>query len=376
MTVTEVHQGDGDWRLRVREGAPGDITDALRTFAGIVRIYPTPIPTDQVGTVTPLYSGVLLDNPSLYEAGGAGPNWYLGESSTGTDQFGPVMETAIAFTSGTLTDWATEIATRSGLGVGTLGATASTWTGSLQYVTPRTVLDPWIKAAFAGHEYRVTADLELEVGTAAELATSSTPTVIVSLGDVGRDYTVEGVNAPQLDLDASIREWTMRVHLDNGPTTGSATAGSNPYSNPAGDPLLRRRHVENTQVPNGDISGWCTRLLNLYGSTRKSLSVSLDDYMVSDRVRVADYVWVFDVDRGLYDTANKVTFAGRVIFPVKLRVLGLSWPITEGMGVYLDNTHQGGSVTDLTEWVAWESGAASMTVGSLPRRLGYLRRPV
>ncbi|MGL5246711.1 MAG: hypothetical protein ACRC8U_00785, partial [Brooklawnia sp.] len=69
----------------------------------------------------------------------------------------------------------------------------------------------------------------------------------------------------------------------------------------------------------------------------------------------------------IMDTTTPVQFRGRTCYPVTVRLMGLTWPITRGMGVYL-RTSKGAVVWhDLTNYVAWESGDVQLEVDSMPR---------
>ena len=61
-------------------------------------------------------------------------------------------------------------------------------------------------------------------------------------------------------------------------------------------------------------------------------------------------------------------FRGQEINPIKVRVVGLSFPIQTGMGVYF-RKFDGSSVTytDLTEYVSFESGNTQVELGDVLR---------
>jgi hypothetical protein len=123
------------------------------------------------------------------------------------------------------------------------------------------------------------------------------------------------------------------------------------------------------------MNGAINRVLNLYKTLRKSIATRVASRPPFPFI-CGDYVWVWDPIRGLHDLAGTpFTYAGQLVWPVAVRVMEMTWPIVEGMSVWLDNTHQGGDVTDLTPFVEWEEGDTTLSVGSLPRRLGYLPRP-
>lgn len=84
-------------------------------------------------------------------------------------------------------------------------------------------------------------------------------------------------------------------------------------------------------------------------------------------LRIGEYLWAYDREAGLYDMANETRFRGDVIYPQKLRLVGHSWPVEPGMGVYYRD--KDGAVIDLSEWVESESGDATLEVGAFARSL-------
>ena len=89
-------------------------------------------------------------------------------------------------------------------------------------------------------------------------------------------------------------------------------------------------------------------------------------YDVGHLSPVGSRIWLY-APPVVMDAANPLQFRGRVCYPVAVRLMGLTWPITRGMGVYL-RTNKGAVVWhDLTNYVAWESGDVQLEVDSMPR---------
>lgn len=382
MAVQEVAGGDGQWSLTLKPGTPLPILELLDDYFSMIRVYSTRVALDQVSDGGPFYTGVLLRRDGTYGCSGAGPNWYLGEPNTSGDQVGPIFETAVSYTSvtGSLTNWTTACANQAGLGVGTVGATSTKWAGSLQYVVPRVVLDPYMAAGFGGAlEYRVGPSLNLNVGDRTELyknpGDNDIRAVLVNGRVVSRTFVdPQGVSAPEMDLSFSAEDLIRRVVLKGAASTvGSSVAGWT-YENPAGGTLDRIRYTVNEQVASGDMTGALARVLGQYRYLKRDLKVSINDAPPHPFV-VGDWVWAYDPLRGLASTTtDPIPFEGGTIFPVSIRVMEMTWPFTKGMGVYHESNDRN-TVTDLTDWVEWEGGATSVTVGAVPRRLAYLPRP-
>lgn len=73
---------------------------------------------------------------------------------------------------------------------------------------------------------------------------------------------------------------------------------------------------------------------------------------VTAEVRPGDRVYVYDLDAGLTNSANQITWQGEVITPLQMRVNALTWPITADMGVYL--VLDGDDWYDVSEYVQYE----------------------
>lgn len=83
-------------------------------------------------------------------------------------------------------------------------------------------------------------------------------------------------------------------------------------------------------------------------------------------VRPGDNVYVYDLESGLYNTSQQITYRGEVIFPLTKRVLSMTWAIEAGYGVYICSNAATRVWHDLTPYVAWETPGATLTVGDRP----------
>jgi hypothetical protein len=379
VTVQEVAGADGQWSLTLKPGTPGSVRDRLKDYFCLLKVFAARPGVDQVVHLQPFYTGVLLRSDSPYEAAGAGPNWFLGESATSGDQIGPVWDnitgpvnpTAAAWS---LTQWSEAAADQAGLGYGSFGS-HGTWTGRLTGLTPRTLIDVWMTAGFGVDlEYRVTSGLNLSVGTTSDLyrtpGGNDINTVLVSRDASRTGVAPDGLHCSQLDVSLSAEDLMRRVVINSAtasPVTQGASAPTWPYKNPAGGTLDRILYTKNDDVSTADMPGAVSRLLS-----RNTVSVTSPPPM---RFVVGDWVWVWAPERDLYSLTNTVQYGGRSIFPSALRVTEMTWPLRAGLGIYLDNTPAGGVVTDLSDYIEAESGDTSLTVGALHRTLGYLPLP-
>lgn len=381
MTVQEVAGADGQWSFTLKPGTPGSVRDRLKDYFCLLKVFSARPGIEQVANLSPFYTGVLLRSDSPYDASGAGPNWFLGESATSGDQIGPVWDNitgAVAFTGGTVAQWGGAAATQAGLGNGTFGS-HGTWTGSLQYLTPRTLIDVWMTAGFGVDlEYRVGPSLNLSVGTAPDLyrtpGNNNINTVLVSRDASKTGVDPDGLHCSELDVSLDAADMMRRVVLTGASTTAGSSVGVWPYKNPAGGTLDRILYSRNDQVASGDMTGAVSRMKSRNTVLRKAGTVSVTAQPPMPFV-VGDWCWVWAPERDLYSLANGVQYGGRTIFPFALRILEMTWPLRAGLGVYLDNTPAGGVITDLSDYIEAENGDTSLSVGALPRTLGYMAQP-
>lgn len=391
MTVTEKRMAWGDFTINLKPDTPRQIIQKLNdSWYGLIRVYGQRVSTSAVGSAPGLFTGVMLDRTNRFEIGGASGTWYLGEASDGTstEETGPLSVTTMTHngsTSGSMQDWVgTVLATTvCGLFPIYLGGPGSgtKYAGSFTRKTAKTIFDSWVCPRF-GVEYRVNPDLTIDFGYTADLYPLPAQ-IPLAVKRGGRDPNVIGLNSPQLSLEQSVRDRTSRaITVISSPSTYQAvSAGTWPYKNPQGDPLNWTRQVGGTSssqatVPLANAEALANSNAVLADSLRSSRSIKVQsrEYAITQRVGPGDYIYVYDLDEGLYDQTNAIQFRGELIYPVLLRVEEVVWPLEPGMSVHLDNRHQGGGldVTDLTRYVDFDSDGSETTVvvGAPPATLG------
>ncbi len=253
---------------------------------------------------------------------------------------------------------------------GTINAIGGTYTGEHGFTDQRTAIR-YLVDVF-GLEYRVNPDFTIDTGTAAELF-QTTPTAIAArkITD-GRDPNLDGIPLDTFEADNDVKDWTSRVVLlaeGSGPTlkTGAADAAANPYLDGYGDPVVRVRMVSESGTSAANADSRAAVHLAETDTLRKALTISTTEFDVEGDFNVGDSIYVWDpTDEALVDTTNEVRFRGQTLHPVSLRVLGYSWPIREGMSVYI--RHGDGTYTDVTDSIIFESsGSSKLEVGATPR---------
>jgi hypothetical protein len=101
-------------------------------------------------------------------------------------------------------------------------------------------------------------------------------------------------------------------------------------------------------------------------TVRRELTLSSRTYNVSRFIEPGDWAWVWDEQAGLSDQSNQVTYNGQLITPIKLRVYSVTFPIEQGVGVYVRRSGATATYTDVSEWVEWETGDVRWEVGAAP----------
>jgi hypothetical protein len=362
----------GKWDLDLVPGTPSRLLDQIMVerfgFAQLV-IAPTHLDPRLVGDADLLgaarYVGLYRGQESRTRLSGAHIHVLLGDE----DGKGDVMEAPVSTANGFLSEWFGVLNPTSTFINGTVSSPGGSYTGSFVRMTRR---EAWemLTAAF-GVEWRVNTDFTFDVGPADTLY-GATPKVVVlrNAGWGGRDHALTGVQGAA-ELSVDVEDFTTKIIYltgDRDSPTQTTAVGANPYTNPAGGPLIMDRLVEATGQDIPSPSSLAAAELGKFNGPRYELRVASDVYDVGYLAPVGSPVYVYDPLGGAYDQGNPVQFRGGTIFPMLTRITGMTWPIRAGMGVYL-RRHDGTSPlwVDLTPYVQFETGTASLEVGAVPR---------
>lgn len=371
MTVTERLMLPGSWSLRLSPDTPPSVLDVLDLGSaafGHVVVTPTRLHKASVSGATLLaaarYTGILRSRPSLFELGGPGLAAWLADE----DGKGDVIETALTKSSGTFVQWVTDLRPSS-LTAGTYTAIAGSLSHSFLFVDRRTALD--YVCDYFGGEWRITPAGALDAGAESDLF-ATTPTVVVQRLSGGKDIAVTGIHAA-LDTAKDYDDYTTRVVLVASGDSAALSVGTADIS-PAtsfkdlnGNAVDLTRIVESSDTTAGNETVVAQAQLNRFTDPRRAVTLTADEYDIGASITVGDTIYVWDPATDLTDTANQVQYRGQTIFPMALRVLGYSWSVQRGMGVYFRAPDAGGTITDLTDFVEWDTGTSSIEVGAKPR---------
>ncbi|MEV4287345.1 fibronectin type III domain-containing protein [Nonomuraea bangladeshensis] len=371
MPVNEKLMDLGSWRLTLVEETPRTILDSLGYFGHVAfvpgRLEPA-LYGDQLLTMA-RYVGVLtgrdVDHIRKTVDGQSMAVW-LGDA----DGKGDVIEAPGLSINATFPNAIRQIL-GSGTAVveGTLYSVPGTYRGRHVWQSKRKAIDYICSTMEA--EWRVNGDGTLDAGLATDLYDEVPDTVIVrrrpNRFTDGDDLTLHGLRG-DMGVATDVDDWTTRLVLlaegqGDAVVTGVATNPVNPYKDLRGGLVKRTRLVSESTTTPGNAQGRAEYQLSKFTGNRTAMRMTTDDYDVIGAFAVGDWAWVYDPDTGLVDTDNEITFRGERINPVRLRMVGASWPIRRGMTVAYRN--KDGAWLDLTPYVDWEGGETTVDVGDM-----------
>jgi hypothetical protein len=374
MTITEATRAPGQWSLTLAADTPREKRDAIQYFGHVVVSTGRPDPRvagDTLltsGRYTGVVTGITENDDGGVDLSGQGMAFWLGDA----DKKGDVIESLVSFSASTFTNAIRTLLPASGsITEGSLHSVTGTYTGTHQWQSPREAID--YVCTTMGAEWRVNNNGTLDAGLASDLFVT-TPVNAIVAQDAGVDLAVRAMPG-HAQLASDVEDYTTRVVLlaqGDGASVATGTAdiapGLNPYKDLHGNTVKRTRMVSESATDQGNATARAQLALNQFTAPRQAVKLSTDEYDIrGDGVSVGDYVWVHAPDAGLIDTNNELLFRGLRINPVKLRIIELAWPVEQGMAVAFRDGN--GVWTDLTDYVVWESGETTVTVGGYDRAL-------
>ena len=394
MSVTERVMAAGSWSIQLSDETPRRVLEQIDVekigFSTLV-ILPTRLDprchTDADLLSLARYTGIYRRQEGM-ALSGAGLSTLMGDE----DGKGDVFESERSTANGWLTQWVPVLRPLS-LAAGTVTSPGGSYIGSFYLVTAREAFDT-LNAEF-GVEWRITPDLKLHVGTPAALY-GTTPSVIIlsEAGEGGRDIGLTGVAATS-SLSIDLEDYASKAIVAYDVTTENtftvkdtdgveqevtesetetqvavAEVSDHPYRRPTdGGPALIDVLSQAGNDDDTDPQTQADEALASAGMPRRDVTVDAPPYDIGQIVTVGSYLWLYRPGM-IMDPTNPVLFRGYTCYPVQIRLMGLSWPITSGYGVYLRTYDAGGAITwiDLTDYMVWEPGDVQLEVGALPRR--------
>ena len=410
MAITERLMGTGNFTVTFsQEFTPTEIIESITEWGHIV-VTPQEIDVDTLADSdilsTARYTGIVL-NRELEEGfvniSGQGLQLYLGDGegkgqaiaeTKGVGSVRVYKNTTLAetlFQSTAVTNkplgiMRNESGNTMAITQGNIFEPSGTYSGSHFVQTSLAALKE--VSEVLSTEYRINSNGTIDAGPSANLfaGVNSDPTTIVVRTGYGEDPAFEGIVPQGLKTEFDATDFVSRVdfvgevgYFDTATdVAGEATISSNPYKDLHGNALTRVGMVQQPEVDADLLNSRAQLILNELSRIKKVLNLDLEQYEVSGDFQVGDFIFAFDPDIGFVDTSAdataesrdlyEVTFRGQNITPIKVRVLGISFPISDGMGVYYRDKN--GNYTDLSPYVQFESGSAQVELGDVIRFVG------
>lgn len=372
MPVVERVMALGNWSLRLHPDTPRSVRDAINianTGPGHIVITAAPVDDVKAWSDNALldvarYVGVRTEvaGPD-HELAGYGLAWWLGDA----DHQGTIIRTETTFAS---TAFETVIfnllaaGPTSPIASGAHEGGVGNYTGRFGFCSVRSAVDSVCQAF--GREWRVNSDFTLDAGSPANLYGTAPQALAVRKGGA-RDINTAGIES-DLAVVADLEQTFSEVLVVGRSTTGTA-GGANGYGwrDGRGGTVRRTALIEAaSDVAPGLEAGVASALLDRYNLQlgRRDLDLRSDQYNVEGTVSCGAFIGVYDPDLDLRDTTNPDFYAGEEVWPQLVRVLGMTWPVTEGHGVYYRHTTGAASWAyyDLTPYVLWEQPGATLEV--------------
>lgn len=374
MPVTEVLRGVGSWSVKLSSSTPLEIMQNLSYF-GHICIVPGQLgeldmtdallkPARYVG----VFRGKSVDG-SLTTIEGAGMAHWMGDE----EDKGDVIESLMTFTAATFQSAVGQVLTgAASVEEGTVyNVPSAPFTATLQYLTRRRALD-YICDTLGG-DWRINGDATVDAGLESDLFQVVPQAILSPKTGYQSDMFLESIGG-EASTDQSMEDFTTRTLLlasGSEAATVTATADINPalnvYKDLLGNPVKITRMISESETDASNAQARAQLQLNRFSGTTDSLRCSTEKYDLKGTVEVGDYISAFAPEEGVYDLNNEVQFNGDRIYPMRLRLIQMSWPIVAGMSVAFRDKN--GNWYDLTPYVNFESGPSHLQVGGYNRTL-------
>lgn len=345
--------------IRLSEDLPLGVRYSNLGALGHVVIVPSwfdpRLATDATVKALSRWSGVILRQPDTLTLEGAGLAWWLGEPDGSK---GAVIKTAVSLTSGTLSAWVAALlaAAGTGLTVGTVINTGTNLTWSTRWTTVRQALD--FVCSQVGAEWRVNPDGTLDAGTADALW-GATPDVLIArragVGGTG-PTPVEAVEISSSSNATEFANEVVALGKGEGPALPSSTSltGSG-IARWDGALATITRVVSAESVDSAGLASVAAEQRALWDEIEVGAAVTARLADPGRVLRPGQRVYVYEPSAGLTFAGQTVIAAGQVMTPVSRRLLGFSWPVQRGMGVFVKSPALSAVWVDVTPWVEWEA---------------------
>ena len=369
MTITRGLMAPGEWSLTLTDNCPAAIVDRLNDWASMLVATTQQVDVDIFPSLTSwLYRGIVMARSGERGATGHGMAWLLGTAATTlqqTEGSGPYYVNVVAGETPAAT--ITALANKNGITPGTTTGVTGTITAGW-HATLRTILDVAICPQTAS-EWRLSDALVLSLVTQAS-AVAAAPVALIArtMGGSEPSTPLVGLDisaiTPTIDFGDYRNRYAINYNSSASWVNSTVTAG---FNAPDGTGLEVCGFATSGTADSTAATNYANYRRNMEAHATRALTINIDNYLIDAQVPNLSgaNIQVFDPILGLYDLTNPVDWHGTTIYPTKIRCVGSTVPFTRGTGVYLDNRHQGGVVTDITKWVAWEDTGDNKATSTL-----------
>lgn len=359
MTITRRLMKPGQFSVSLKPGTPKSVMKAIDKFDHVVitrnRLLPIDAYSDANVLAQSLYTGVIEElSRTGNSLAGFDLSYWLGTP----DGRGDLLDTAVSRTSGTLQDWIGDLRPAS-LSAGTVTNTGTNLTNTYQWMTRREAIDAVCRSV--GAEWRVNPNGTLDAAAPATLFTA-TPEIVITRHPQGNDGAFRGIEVGAIGTSESVATYVTKAIVVGDGLVSAEASGSTSYKDLLNGNVVFESFV--SAPSDAAPSAVATAILAERNSVRRELTLSSRSYNVTRFVEPGDWVYAWDEQGDLVDQANQITYNGRLISPIALRVYSVTFPLEEGMGVYVRRSGATPVYTDVTDWVEWESGDVRWEVGA------------
>lgn len=377
MSITERLMALGSFDIRLKATTPRSILDEVdvstRAFSRVavtaVKIDPGYLTSLTSAGVASLarYVGVLRENPDGYSLRGNHQSVLLGDENG----VGPMVDVNYTGSLGYLTTGIMsalfDTPTPNGF---TRGATDDTGVTQVFFTTlfctVRKALD--LFCAQSSAEYRVNNDTTVDMKS-PDLLFTWTPTIMAMRGADGRDPNLVGLKTVTLGQAQSVADYATRVYMvargNGGYSLGDYSNPTTSYYAPDGTAIEMVRTIDAANVQASDAAAAAQYVVEQFGSIRRSVILTVDDPDIRGKIAPGDRILVYDPQsKSIFDLAGYKQYRGRDTYPLTIRCVGMTYPVTDTYGVYLLTSESSSRVIDLTPYVVTEVGDVTLEVGA------------
>lgn len=150
--------------------------------------------------------------------------------------------------------------------------------------------------------------------------------------------------------------------------TGYASTDAGGLEQPFGADLNRERIVEDGGIDHGIYADEVAAdLLEAAQEPRESYELEVGNLRTLDHYEVGDWVYVYVPSEGIRDDSNGRLWAGRRVFPKRLRAIERRRTLGEGPFRVLLRKQSDASTVDVSRWVIWPAQTRAKLVVGNPR---------